>query len=167
MDDILLITTGGTVDKVYGTGKGVRDWHFGAPAAIPYLIGETRRYFGDVHWIKSGEKDSLDMVSLDRENVALLCRHASHTKIIITHGTDTMIETASVISDMVPPGRVIVLTGASQPACVKNSDAEFNLGLALATCLMAKPGIYIAMNGVFPAHLCEKRNDGTFGYRES
>lgn len=166
MDDILLITTGGTIDKVYGTGKGVRDWHFGPPAAMPYLIGETRRYFdSNVYWIQACQKDSLDMSETDRENVALLCRHAHERKIIITHGTDTMVETACVIVDMVPPGRTIVLTGASQPACVKNSDAEFNLGLALATCLTAKPGIYITMNGVFPAHLCEKRDDGTFGYR--
>ncbi len=164
MSGILLISTGGTIDKIYGTGKGVRDLHIGGPAMLKYLAGEERRFFGEVSWLKACAKDSLDMTSADRHTVAQMCAASLQSKIIITHGTDTMIKTAREIADVVLPGKTIVLTGASQPACMKDSDAEFNLGLALATCLTAQPGIYIAMNGVFPAHSCTKQTDGAFGW---
>ena len=155
---VLLITTGGTIDKVYGTGSGVRDLHIGRPVAPDIL---RRMKFYQFDHVEVCRKDSLDMNDIDRSMIARVCQNADTSCIIITHGTDTMIETARAINDLLGSAvshRIlrIVLAGAAQPACVLGSDAEFNLGLALATCLDGHVGIRIAMNGVHEWHACRK-----------
>ncbi len=84
----------------------------------------------------------------DRNVFAVMCRAMIQTRILITHGTDTMIETAKVIANL-QLEKTIVITGAGQPAIMKGSDAAFNVGFALNAALLANPGVYIAMN----AHL--------------
>lgn len=155
---VLLITTGGTIDKVYATGKAVRDLHIG-PSVAPDIL--RRMGFSQFVHLELCRKDSLDMTDHDRSMVAYACDSANTPCIIITHGTDTMIDTAKAIKDLMG-SRVthrilrVVLTGASQPACMQRSDAEFNLGLALATCLVGHVGIHIAMNGVHQSNACRK-----------
>lgn len=162
---ILLITTGGTIDKAYGTGSGIRDLHIGNPVAPAILQRMGYRQFEHLELCR---KDSLDMTEDDREVIARACAQVKTTKIIITHGTDTMLQTARTIGDVLERHYTVVITGAAQPACMRNSDAEFNLGLALATCLSAMSGIYIAMNGVRPSHLCQKNpQTGVFEYLKS
>jgi L-asparaginase len=91
-------------------------------------------------------KDSLELTDSDRALIAATARGAAETRIIITHGTDTMTETAKVLAEAVP-GKTIVLTGALTPARFAESDAGFNMGMAFATTQVATPGVWIAMSG--------------------
>ncbi|MFA6898154.1 MAG: asparaginase domain-containing protein, partial [Candidatus Paceibacterota bacterium] len=91
------------------------------------------------------KKDSLDITEADREKILETCRNISDSKIILTHGTDTMTETASKLSGI--KDKVIVITGAMRPEKFSDSDAMFNIGVAVAAVQTLPPGIYIAMNG--------------------
>ncbi|MDB5245317.1 MAG: asparaginase [Parcubacteria group bacterium] len=167
MERILIMTTGGTIAKTYGSGKGIRHLHIGD---IDDAYG-VRRILGNMSLDASTHitytpvtaKDSLDMRPDDRDLIAGLCNGAMSERIIITHGTDTMWDTARTISLRTQGNRgstkTIVLTGALLPACVRDTDAEFNLGLALGACLFAPPGIYIAMNGVHVWDKCKKNDE--------
>jgi len=100
--------------------------------------------------------DSIDMTQEDRELIAMNCLKADEDKIIITHGTDTMVETASVIADKVK-GKTIVLTGAMIPYKFGSSDGLFNLGAAIAFVQTLPTGVYISMNGrIFSWDNCRK-----------
>ena len=82
-------------------------------------------------------------------------------KILITHGTDTMIDTAKILSEIL--NKVIVLTGASQPYKFRDSDAEFNIGVAIGALNVLEKGVYIAMNGrVYEWDKCQKLDNGRF-----
>jgi len=106
-------------------------------------------------------KDSLEMTEDDRLLIKRACQGALAKKILITHGTDTMIETARILSDI--PDKAIVLTGASQPYKFRESDAEFNIGVAFGALNILDRGVFIAMNGrVYPWDKCEKTADGRF-----
>ena len=157
MEHITLITTGGTIDKVYGRGKGIRDLHIGRGVASGLFLKMELDSVLTFHPKSVTTKDSLDLNDDDRKAIADACVSANTSKIIITHGTDTMVQTAQVLSEAsIPPRRTIVLTGAALPACVKDTDAELNLGLALGVCLFALPGIYIVLNGVHHWNQCAK-----------
>ena len=93
--------------------------------------------------------DSLDMTDADRALIADQCRKAKETRIVITHGTDSMVETAQVLARTFPRGgdRTIVLTGAMIPYKFGSSDGLFNLGSALSFVQLLPPGVYVAMNG--------------------
>ena len=93
--------------------------------------------------------DSLDMTPADREVVVDQCRRAMETRIVVTHGTDTMVETAAALARATPPiaGKTIVLTGAMIPYAFGSSDGLFNLGSALSFAQVLAPGVYVAMNG--------------------
>ena len=140
-DPLLVLTTGGTIDKNY----------FDALSA--YQIGDTtvRRILevGRVtHPFRVEEvlrKDSLDLSDADRALVRERVLAAPEQRIVITHGTDTMADTARTLADT--GGRTIVLVGALSPARFADSDAAFNLGMAFAAAQLAPPGVYIAMNG--------------------
>ena len=94
--------------------------------------------------------DSLQMTATDRERVAARCRACDETALVITHGTDTMVDTAAVLAEAVPD-KTIVLTGAMIPYAFGSSDGLFNLGSALSFVQVLPPGVYIAMNGTpFP-----------------
>lgn len=144
METISIIATGGTIDKIYFDAKS--EYEVGPPNAIqvldqfnlqvPYTITSLMR------------KDSLDLTDEDRECIAQTVAADPCRKIIITHGTDTMPETARhIISHGGAKNKTVVLTGALLPAMFSATDAVFNLGCALGAVQKAKPGVYIAMNG--------------------
>jgi L-asparaginase len=93
--------------------------------------------------------DSLEMTDADRALVVDQCRQAAESRILITHGTDTMVETAAALAAAPPPstGKTIVLTGAMIPYAFGSSDGLFNLGSALSFVQVLPPGVYVAMNG--------------------
>jgi L-asparaginase len=90
--------------------------------------------------------DSLEMTDADRERIVRSCVECQETRIVITHGTDTMVETARVIAAGVD-GKTVVLTGAMIPYAFGSSDGLFNLGSALSFAQVLPPGVYLAMNG--------------------
>lgn len=139
---ILVLTTGGTIDKSYFDAlseyqiveSGIPALLAEARVAVPYRVEEVCR------------KDSLELTGADRANIAARAAGAAETRIVITHGTDTMTETARALAAAVP-GKTIVLTGALSPARFTETDAPFNLGMAIATAQVAPPGVYITMSG--------------------
>jgi L-asparaginase len=107
--------------------------------------------------------DSLDMTEADRGVIATNCRDAPEPNVVITHGTDTIVETARALASAVP-GKTIVLTGAMIPIAFGSSDGLFNLGGALSVVQVLPPGVYIAMNGhVFDwDNVTKNRDTGAF-----
>ena len=95
--------------------------------------------------------DSLDMTEADRALIVSHCRESAESRILVTHGTDTMVETARALAGALPSGagKTIVLTGAMVPYAFGSSDGLFNLGSALSFVQVLTPGVYLAMNGRF------------------
>jgi L-asparaginase len=141
MDQIKIFTTGGSIDKVYSTQSS--QFEVGSSQVWPILDEANLNLEYEIEALLA--KDSLEITDADREMIAGRVRQEACRHILITHGTDTMINTALVLTDI--PGKVIVLTGAMQPAAFKRSDATFNLGFALAALQTLPDGVYIAMNG--------------------
>ncbi|MEJ2203218.1 MAG: asparaginase domain-containing protein [Gemmatimonadota bacterium] len=143
MDEpIRLFVTGGTFDKEYDEIHGrlfFEDTH------IPEML-QLGRCRLDVRVRTLMMVDSLDMSQADRELIAKNCRDAPELRIVITHGTDTMVETARVLAEQVAE-KTIVLTGAMIPIAFGSSDGLFNLGGALTAVQVLPPGVYITMNG--------------------
>ncbi|MDE2437359.1 MAG: asparaginase [Sphingomonadales bacterium] len=139
---ILILTTGGTIDKAYF--DALSEYQI-VDSGIPALLREARVAL-PFRVIELMRKDSLELTDADRALVASAAREAPETHIVVTHGTDTMTETAKVLSAAVP-GKTIVLTGALSPARFAETDAPFNLGMAVATAQVAPPGVWIAMSG--------------------
>jgi len=156
---IRIFVTGGTFDKKYDEIRG-------------------RLSFGDTHlaeMLRLGRSrvpvsvrtlmmvDSLEMSDADRELIVRNCAQCDETRIVITHGTDTMVETAAALADGAP-GKTIVLTGAMIPYAFGSSDGLFNLGSALSFAQVLPAGVYIAMNGQhFPWDRVRKnRETGVF-----
>jgi L-asparaginase len=139
---IRVITTGGTIDKVYFDAASTYD--VGDPQVGP-LFKEANVTFDSVL-----QKDSLQMTDADRALIRERVAAAPEKLILITHGTDTMTETAARLTDV--RDKVIVFTGSMVPARFRQSDALFNLGCAVGALQVLPSGVYIAMNGqVFPA----------------
>lgn len=143
---IQILTTGGTIDKVYFDANS--EFEIGE-TLLPELLAESNIHGG--YQIRGLlRKDSLEMTDEDRARVLEAARTCGCDRILITHGTDTMAETAGVLSALAD--KTIVLTGAMQPARMRRSDALFNIGFAWAAVQLLPAGVYIAMNGeVFPA----------------
>jgi L-asparaginase len=141
-----IITTGGTIDKIYFDAKS--DYQVGDP-----VIGELLRLMqvGFEFTVESAmRKDSLDMTPEDRLLIREAALNCDEECVLITHGTDGMVKTAQALAEI--PGKCIVLTGALQPARFAQSDAIFNIGCAIGALQSKPPGVYIAMNGqVFDA----------------
>jgi len=150
---IKLFVTGGTIDKVYNKLNG--DLEFNESHVEDMLI--RGRVKSDISIEKILFKDSLDFTNDDRELVTAKCSQCSVDKIIITHGTDTMCETAQEISQKVT-NKTVVLFGSMTPYSVSNSDALLNLGFAIAAVQMKGHGVYIAMNGKIFDHDNVKKN---------
>jgi len=152
---IRLFVTGGTFDKEYDEVRG-------------------RLYFADTHLVDMLDMgrcrldvevrtlmmvDSLDMGESDRELIARQCREVAEDQIVITHGTDTMVDTARTIAEA-DLGKSVVLTGAMIPIAFGSSDGLFNLGGALTAVQILPPGVYITMNGrVFDWDKVRKNRD--------
>ena len=138
---IKFFALGGTIDKIYF--DAMSKYQVGPPR-IKEILEDAR--VGFKYEIKSLlQKDSLDMTDDDRSLVLKAVSNEPCDRIVITHGTDTMIQTAMVLKNI--PKKTIVFTGAMEPASFKSSDASFNLGCAVAAVQTLAPGVYIAMNG--------------------
>ena len=154
MDSIRVFTVGGTIDKIYFDAKS--RYEVGPPNIAQIL---TDLQLNPPFQVSSlMQKDSLDMDDHDRELIRLAVGAAAERRILITHGTDTMVDTARALAGLArEQSKTIVLTGALSPALFKNSDAMFNIGGAVIAVQILAPGSYIAMNGqVFPADKVRK-----------
>ena len=141
MEQLLIVTTGGTIDKVYFDDKS--DFQVGDPQIGRILdeLGVAFRF----SVIPILRKDSLHITAADREllRATIAAQPARH--VLVTHGTDSMVETAKVLASIID--KTIVLTGALNPARFRGSDADFNIGTAVGAVQCLPPGVYIAMNG--------------------
>lgn len=152
---IRILVTGGTFDKEYNERTGqlyFRQTHL----AEMLRLGRCRLQVA-IETVMM--LDSLDMTDADRAAIAQRCRDAPEDRIVITHGTDTMTETAAAIARGIL-SRTIVLTGAMVPYAFGSSDGLFNLGSALSFVQLLSPGVYIAMNGKYFAwDRCRKNRE--------
>ncbi len=141
MEHLCIVTTGGTIDKIYFDDKS--DYQIGAPqiGEILHALGVGFRF--DV--LPVLRKDSLHITGDDRALIRRTIEAQPARHVLVTHGTDTMVETAKVLATIA--GKVIVLTGALNPARFMGSDAVFNIGCAVGAVQTLDAGIYIAMNG--------------------
>ena len=126
---ILFIQTGGTIDKDYPRKQGGYAFEFGE-AAMKRILAKLDTQIEFVI-ITAFQKDSLDITAEDRQNLVKIIEGREEKRIIITHGTDTLIESAQYLERQVK-NRSIILTGAMRPERFSNSDADINLGMALA-----------------------------------
>ena len=146
---VQVFTTGGTIDKVYFDAKSA--FEVGEP-----LVADVFRQAG-VAFSFSVEvlfqKDSLDLTDADRDAIADRVLACDADRVIVTHGTDTMPETARTLAARLAAqaeggaAKTVVLVGSLAPARFKASDAEFNVGFAAAAVQALDPGVYVAMNG--------------------
>lgn len=142
---IRIVVTGGTFDKEYDEVRGrlfFKDTHVHEMLAkgrsrVPVVI-ETLMMI-----------DSLDMTDADRARVVEHCRTCPEQRLVVTHGTDTMVETARALAAASLTGKTVVLTGAMIPYAFGSSDGLFNLGSALTFAQVLPPGVYVAMNGQY------------------
>lgn len=139
---IRVIATGGTIDKVYFDAAST--YEVGEPQVGPVFRESNVTFDFVVESVM--QKDSLAMTDADRALVRDRVMAAPEKHILVTHGTDTMTATAAALAGV--PDKVIVFTGAMQPARFRQSDAVFNLGCAVGALQALPPGVYIAMNGV-------------------
>lgn len=141
MEELLIVTTGGTIDKVYFDDKS--DFQVGEPQIGRILeeLGVAFRF----RVIPIIRKDSLHIDDADRELLRATIAAQPTRHVLVTHGTDTMVETAKALASL--DDRTIVLTGALNPARFRGSDAEFNIGTAVGAVQSLAAGVYIAMNG--------------------
>ena len=151
---IAIVATGGTIDKDYTTALGGVNFEVGEPAVARLLARLTPMNL-DYTVQSILRKDSLDLSDEDRQLLRRTVAACPEDRVLVTHGTDTMIESARVLSDIA--GKTIVMTGSMRPEKFSDSDAEFNLGLALGALNVLPPGVYIAMSGrVYPWNRCRK-----------
>lgn len=148
---IQIFTTGGTIDKIYFDAKNT--YKVGDPAVGEVLKEANVAVEYDV--VSLMRKDSLDLDDADRRRIFDAVAATPAQRIIITHGTDTMVLTARRLKTIA--NKTIVLTGAMQPAKFRFTDAVFNIGAALTAVQVLPPGVYIAMNGrIFEAERVAK-----------
>lgn len=140
-EEVLILTTGGTIDKVYFDAKSsyavgdsqIEELFAHGHVDLPYTICSLMR------------KDSLEMEAADRQTIREAIEASASRMVLVTHGTDTMTETGLALKGI--PGKTIVITGALLPARFRDNDAVFNIGFALASVQTLQEGTYIAMNG--------------------
>jgi L-asparaginase len=138
---IKIFTTGGTIDKIYFDAKS--EFEVGPPQVSELLQDANVTFEFAVESIL--RKDSLDMTGADRALIRERVAADAAARIVVTHGTDTMVLTALALKGIL--GKTIVLTGSMQPARLRVTDAGFNLGTAVAAVQTLPTGVYIAMNG--------------------
>ena len=139
-----ILITGGTFDKEYDELSGALSFR---RTHVPEMLTLGRcRLRARVTTLMM--KDSLAMTGADRRKILAACRRAPESRLVVTHGTDTMAETAAVLGRGLS-GKTVVLTGAMRPYRFGSSDGMFNLGSALSFAQVLPPGVYVAMNGRF------------------
>ncbi len=157
---IKFFTTGGTIDKVYF--DNLSKYEVGEPK-VDIILKDARINF-NYEIEPLFKKDSLDINEKDRLAIFNAVKNDNNRFIIITHGTDTMVQTADALKKI--KDKVIVLTGAMEPAEFKSSDAFFNLGGATAAVQVLKNGIYICINGIVYNPEKEQKNRHLLQYVE-
>ena len=142
---LLFIQTGGTIDKGYPAGDDHHGYGFeiGEPAFVRVLQRINPDFEYEVKVVS--QKDSLDITDEDRKLLLASIKESNEDRIIVTHGTDTMIQTADMLGEI--SDKTVVITGAMNPELFKDSDAEFNIGFAIAAASSLPRGVYIAMSG--------------------
>ena len=161
MDDVLILTTGGTLDKVHDLVREALVFDREAGSCVPEILARARAEFPRVQslmWL-----DSLDMIDADRERIADAIAAADERCVVVVHGTGTMGATARYLAERVS-GKTVVLTGAMRPHSLGRSDAGFNLGGAMVAAQLCEPGVWGVMNGrvMAAADLDKDRNTGRF-----
>ena len=158
---IHILTTGGTIDKVYFDAESA--YEIGDPQITEILRAAGVAFEATVETVL--RKDSLEMTEADRALVADRVRACDGPYVVVTHGTDTMAETARTVAAALaedaasggPADKTVVFVGSLAPARFKATDAEFNVGFAVAAVQTLAPGVYVAMNGrVFDPHHVRK-----------
>ena len=148
---IQVFTTGGTIYKVYFDQKS--EYQVGDPQA--YGVLERANVVLDYQVESVIKKDSLDFTDEDRQLIRDRVASCPLNRIVITHGTDTMIETAKALEAI--PDKTIAMTGSMYPAQFRDSDAVFNLGCAVTAVQVLEAGVYIVMNGrIYHPHHARK-----------
>ena len=155
---ITVLAVGGTFDKVYY--DALSDYRIGEPQ-ITEMLKRVQAGFDYAVEAVIG-KDSLDMTDEDRQTLCARAAGDANRRIVVIHGTDTMVETARALESV--RGKVIVVTGSMQPARFRDTDAHFNAGFAVAAVQLLGDGAYVAMNGrVFkPSEVVKNRAAGRF-----
>ncbi|WP_178946189.1 asparaginase domain-containing protein [Kocuria sp. TGY1127_2] len=160
-EKVLVLTTGGTIDKFYSVAG---ELEIDKPTIGAILDQAATNVETEIRPVVA--IDSLDMTDEHREQLVEALADAQERRIVITHGTDTMPETADYLrrSPAAIEGKTIVLTGAMQPSCMRLTDAPFNVGAAVASAQLLEPGVYISMSGrIFEAGAVSKdRSRGVF-----
>jgi L-asparaginase len=158
MQNLAIVTTGGTIDKIYF--DDLSTFQVGEPeiGRILSALGVGFAY----NVIALMRKDSLHLTDEDRQLIRRTIAEQPHRHVLVTHGTDTMVETAKVLAAI--PDKTIILTGALNPARFQNSDAVFNIGCAIGAVQVLPPGTYIAMSGRVwdPAKVRKNRDANRF-----
>ena len=160
---IKLLITGGTIDKQYNELNGELIF---TQSSVEDMLAQGRAKL-DIAYETVMLKDSLDMDDNDRQRILTSCLTCDESKIVITHGTDTMVETSQVLAAGIKD-KTIVLLGAMVPYRFKNSDALFNLGCAMAAVQTLVNGVYITMNGKIFNYdeVIKNRELGEFKHRD-
>jgi len=151
---IKIISCGGTFEKIYDPISGNLTFN---QSGIADLIKRSRISekitLNNIMLI-----DSLDMTDKHRKKIAKAVFDSEEKKILLIHGTDTMVETAKELAKSIKDNKTIVITGAMIPASIKNSDAPFNFGFSIAALHLLKSGVWITMNGTIFQHDEVKKN---------
>ena len=156
--DLHIFTTGGTIDKVYF--DALSEFQVGE-SPLEAILREANVTL-EFELTSLMKKDSLELTDADRDAIYANVSSSAASHILVTHGTDTMAQTAERLIGIAD--KTIVLTGAMQPARLRSTDAIFNVGFAIAAARSQPSGVYIAMNGqVFEAgHVRKDRVEGRF-----
>ncbi|MGA7965756.1 MAG: asparaginase domain-containing protein [Gammaproteobacteria bacterium] len=155
---VTVITTGGTIDKVYF--DALSHYEVGTPVVTGMLTEAGVDVPYTVHSLM--QKDSLELTNEDRQTIRQAVEKAPTTTVLVTHGTDTMVDTAKALSGI--SGKTVVLTGALKPARFRDTDAQFNVAAAFVAVQILPAGVWIVMNGrVFdPEHVRKNRDANRF-----
>lgn len=155
---IKIFTTGGTFDKIYF--DALSEFRIGDPVVGDLLAEANVSFDYDIESLM--KKDSLEITDADRELIREAVVNVDNRMVLITHGTDTMVDTALKLFDI--PDKSIVLFGAMQPARMRFSDAMYNLGVASAAVQLLPDGVRLAMNGCIfdPRQVSKNRSRGRF-----
>ncbi|HKS58135.1 MAG TPA: asparaginase domain-containing protein [Steroidobacteraceae bacterium] len=140
-EPIVIVTTGGTIDKAYFDALSI--YQIGEPVVKKLLDGANVTH--PYRIVELLRKDSLELTDEDRARLQETVAALAESRVVITHGTDTMTDSAAVLTSV--PDKTIVLTGALSPARFTESDATFNIGMAFAAVQSLPAGVYVAMNG--------------------
>ncbi|KAK8399297.1 hypothetical protein O3P69_003427 [Scylla paramamosain] len=167
MEEILILQMGGTIDKDYPKTTGGRAFEVGEPSVrrVMARLRPSRSVITSLHTVC--RKDSLDLTEDDRQALATKVSEASQTRVVVTHGTDFLIDTATHLATHLRhrgvTSKTVVFTGAHTPEKFRDSDADFNIGVAIGAVQAAGPGVFVAMNGILlPWDRVERDDTGQF-----